>query len=138
MHEPMGTDAVAVASPDGAPAAIHGCDGMVLLCGIVIGPVPGLWRAGVVHLAYLPDQRLADVSTILRIVDDNARRFPLQERLTVRIAADVDRALRPRGVAVAVEVVHQAARVTTSRTLGAFRSDAGLRREFRRLLHQRA
>ncbi|WP_376989241.1 GTP cyclohydrolase I [Azospirillum rugosum] len=133
----MGTDAAATAPPDGTPAAIHGCDGMVLLRGIAFRPAPALWRAGIVHIAYVPDRRVSDVSTLLRIIDANARLFSMQERLTVRIAEAVDRTLRPRGVAVAVEVAHQAAIVTTSRMLGAFRSDADLRREFRSLLHPR-
>lgn len=152
MHEPVGMDAAAAAPlngwargvrddeqdglPDGAPAEIHGCDGMILLRGIVIRPGQAPWRAGVVHIAVVPDQCMAGASTILQIVDANARLYAMQERLTVHIASAVDLALRPRGVAVAVEVAHQAATVTTSRMLGAFRSDADLRREFRSLLHQ--
>ncbi|MCW2241292.1 GTP cyclohydrolase I [Azospirillum canadense] len=152
MDEPMGTDAPAVAPPDGwasgarddehdhsferAPAEIHGCDGMILLRGIVIRPSHALWRTGVVHIAFVPDRSVTGVSTIVQIVDANARLFPMQERLTVRIAGAVDRTLRPLGVAVTVEVAHQAAIVTTSRTLGIFRSDADLRREFRSLIHQ--
>ena len=62
----------------------------------------------------------------------------MQERLTVAVAGGVDQALRPRGVAVAITLPHPAALVTTLRTLGAFRSDPVLRREFHALLCQRS
>lgn len=133
-HAPGG-DASGV--PDGTLDEIHGCDGMVLLRGITFGQGSAPRWSGVAHIAYMPDRRVVGLSTLVRLVHVNARRFHMQERLTVRIAGGVEAALRPRGVAVVVEVVHQAAVVTTARMLGVFRSDPDLRREFRALLAQR-
>lgn len=98
---------------------------------------PILGRA---HVAYRPDRRVVGISKLSRLVDAYARRLQLQERLTRQIAAALDEALRPRGVAVAIEATHgcMATRgvnqpgvaMVTRCWLGDFRADADLRREF--------
>jgi GTP cyclohydrolase IA len=94
---------------------------------------------GKVHVAYLPDKRVVGISKLARVVDVFARRLQIQEKLTAQIAQAIDSALKPRGVAVVVEAVHQCmttrgvrkpgAMTVTSRMLGAFRTDPALRQE---------
>ena len=95
---------------------------------------------GKVHVAYLPAGRVVGISKLARVVDAYARRLQIQERLTAEIAACIDEALKPRGVAVMIEVTHgcmsmrgvnkQGVSMMTHRLTGAFRSDEALRREF--------
>jgi GTP cyclohydrolase I len=120
-----------------------GYDGMVLLrdirfvshCEHHMAPVFG--RA---HVAYLPRARVVGISKLTRLVDLYARRLQIQERMTAQIADAIDAVLRPRGVAVVVEASHgcmatrgvrrPGATMVTSRMLGAFRNQPGLRAEF--------
>jgi GTP cyclohydrolase I len=62
---------------------------------------------GVVHVAYLPNQRVVGISKLARLVEAYGRRLQIQERLTVEIADSVARVLQPRGVAVIVEASHE-------------------------------
>jgi GTP cyclohydrolase I len=99
---------------------------------------------GVVHVAYLPDRRIAGLSKLARLVDAHARRLQVQERMTRDIARDVARHLKPRGVAVQTEARHLCmmargveqtrASVVTTSLLGAFRSDPAAAAEFRAAL----
>ena len=61
---------------------------------------------GVVHIAYLPRQRVVGISKLARLVEAFGRRLQIQERLTTEIADALAQALRPRGVAVIVEASH--------------------------------
>jgi GTP cyclohydrolase I len=61
---------------------------------------------GVAHIAYLPTQRVVGISKLARLVDAYARRLQIQERLTAEIAGALEKALRPRGVAVVIEASH--------------------------------
>jgi GTP cyclohydrolase I len=95
---------------------------------------------GVAHVAYLPASRVVGISKLARLVDVYARRFQIQEKMTVQIADAINSVLRPKGVAVVVEGEHQCmttrgvnkrgVTMKTSRMLGAFRDDATTRREF--------
>lgn len=96
---------------------------------------------GRVHVAYLPDRRLAGISKLVRVVEVFTRRLVVQEKLTADIAACIQAVLEPRGVAVIVEAQHHClttrgvhrdqVRMTTSEMLGAFADDAGgVRSEF--------
>ena len=94
---------------------------------------------GQAHIAYRPDGRVVGISKLSRLVDAFARRLQLQERLTSQIAAALEAALRPRGVAVVIEASHgcMATRgvrqhglsMVTKCWLGDFRDDPGLRSE---------
>lgn len=127
--------------------SIDGYDGMVLLRNIRFECQSERNAAairGVVHIAYLPDRHLVGISELAGVVDARARRFQFQERLTVQIANAIDILLQPKGVAVAIEARHHAvtargpqwagATITTSRTLGVFRNDPAMRREFHTLI----
>ncbi len=101
---------------------------------------------GHAHVAYLPNKRVVGLSKIARVVEAFAKRFQVQERLTVQIADAIDRVLSPRGVAVVIEAEHfcmttrgirkPGALTVTSRMLGAFREDPSTRREFLALIGQ--
>ena len=62
--------------------------------------------AGLAHVAYLPDSRLAGLSKIGRVVDAHARRLQTQERLTASIADTLQGVLAPRGVLVVLSAEH--------------------------------
>jgi len=95
---------------------------------------------GRVHLAYLPDRRLAGISKLVRVVEAYTRRLQVQERLTAEIAGCINDVLQPRGVAVVVEAQHHCmttrgvhrsnVAMVTSEMLGSFESDEVLRNEF--------
>ena len=95
---------------------------------------------GRIHLAYLPNQRLAGISKLVRVVEAYTKRLQVQERLTAEIAKCINDTLEPRGVAVIVEAQHQCMttrgvnktriRMVTDEMLGAFRDDDRIRAEF--------
>lgn len=111
-----------------------------------VGYIPGV--AGM----KLSGKRLADssvqqvgkvvgLSKLARIVQMYARRFQIQERLTMQIAHTLNDHLRPRGVGVLVyDVKHlcmlmrgvkqHTSVIDTSCLLGEFREDAAVRQEF--------
>ena len=62
---------------------------------------------GQAHVAYIPDAgRLTGLSKLARVVEIEAKKPQLQERLTTDIADSIMRALRPRGVMVVMEAEH--------------------------------
>jgi GTP cyclohydrolase I len=95
---------------------------------------------GRVHVAYIPDGRIIGLSKLPRIVDVFARRFQVQERMTVQIAESIQEVLRPKGVGVVANAAHlcmmmrgvqkQNSSTMTSCLLGSFRSDPRTRAEF--------
>jgi GTP cyclohydrolase I len=95
---------------------------------------------GRVHVGYLPTNKVVGISKLARVVDGYARRFQVQEKLTAQIAGCIDEVLRPRGVGVVVDAVHQCmttrgvhkrgVSMITSRMTGSFREDARTRAEF--------
>ena len=62
---------------------------------------------GVAHIAYYPAEGVVGLSKLARVVDAFARRLQTQETMTAQIANTIDEALRPRGVAILIEAVHQ-------------------------------
>jgi len=95
---------------------------------------------GRIHLAYVPNERLAGISKLVRVVEAFTKRLQVQERLTAEIAACIDKALEPRGVAVVVEAQHQCMttrgvnktriKMVTQEMLGVFENDDRIRNEF--------
>jgi GTP cyclohydrolase IA len=95
---------------------------------------------GRVHIGYLPNEKVVGISKLARVVDGYARRFQVQEKLTAQVADCIADVLKPRGVGVVVDAVHQCmttrgvhkrgVSMVTSRMLGTFRSDARTRGEF--------
>jgi GTP cyclohydrolase I len=95
---------------------------------------------GRVHVGYLPTDKVVGISKLARVVEGYARRFQVQEKLTAQIAGCIDEVLKPRGVGVVIDAVHQCmttrgvhrrgVSMITSRMTGTFRSDARTRAEF--------
>jgi GTP cyclohydrolase I len=95
---------------------------------------------GVVHIGYLPTDRVVGISKLARIVDAFARRLQVQERLTAEIADLIAEVLRPRGIGVVIKATHacmstrgvrkHGVSMVTSRMLGSFRDDPATRQEF--------
>ncbi|MGA2940851.1 MAG: GTP cyclohydrolase I FolE [Xanthobacteraceae bacterium] len=95
---------------------------------------------GRVHIGYLPRNRVVGISKLARLVEVYARRLQIQEKMTAEIATCLDQVLKPHGVAVVTEAVHQCmttrgvhkpgVSMVTSRMLGVFRDHAETRQEF--------
>jgi GTP cyclohydrolase I len=95
---------------------------------------------GRVHVAYLPDRRLAGISKLVRVVEAFTKRLIVQEKVTAEIARCIQQVLEPRGVAVVIEAQHHClttrgvhrdnVKMTTSEMLGAFQDDDRVRTEF--------
>lgn len=73
---------------------------------------------GKAHVAYVPDGRVLGLSKIPRVVEIFARRLQTQEKLTEQIAAVIDGALTPKGVAVLLEAEHMCMSMRGIRTHG--------------------
>ena len=99
---------------------------------------------GRAHVGYLPTDKVVGISKLARVVDAYARRFQVQEKLTAQIAQCIQAVLKPRGVGVVVDAVHQCmttrgvhkrgVSMITSQMLGTFREDARTRAEFLRFI----
>lgn len=95
---------------------------------------------GKAHVGYLPNNKIVGISKLARVVDTFARRFQVQEKLTAQIAQCIEGVLKPKGVGVVIDAVHQCmttrgihkagVSMVTSQMLGAFRNDARTRAEF--------
>jgi GTP cyclohydrolase I len=102
---------------------------------------------GVVHVAYLPSDRIVGLSKIVRLIDGFAKRLQVQEKLTRQIADSIAKSLSTKGVAVVVEAEHECmsmrgvrrrgVQTVTSCMLGAFRDDASAREEVMALIRGR-
>jgi GTP cyclohydrolase I len=126
---------------------VEGYDEMVVLrdiafesfCEHHMAPIIG--RA---HVGYLPTDRVVGISKLARVVDGYARRFQVQEKLTAQIAECINDVLKPRGVGVVIDAVHQCmttrgvhkrgVSMVTSKMLGTFRTDASTRAECLRFI----
>ena len=102
---------------------------------------------GRANVAYIPDKRIVGISKIARLVDVYARRLQVQERITTQVATILMEELNPLGVGVIITAEHLCMRmrgvekqnsiVTTSATLGAFRTNQETREEFITLVNGR-
>ena len=99
---------------------------------------------GKAHIGYLPDHKVIGISKLARVVDTFARRFQVQEKMTAQIANCIEDVLKPKGVGVVIEAVHQCmttrgihksdVSMVTSQMNGLFRKDARTRAEFLRMI----
>jgi len=93
---------------------------------------------GKVQVGYLPNRKVVGISKLARVVETFAKR--MQESMTAQIAHCINDVLKPKGVGVVVEGVHQCmttrgirkpgVSMVTSQLLGEFRSDPRTRAEF--------
>lgn len=99
---------------------------------------------GKCHVAYLPNKKVVGLSKVARIVDHFAKRFQIQENLTVQIAECMMEITGAQGVGVIIEAKHlcmmmrgvekQNSNMVTSMMLGTFRTDNRTRAEFLNLV----
>lgn len=122
---------------------VEGYDDMVMLRSIDLQShcehhmVPILGQA---HIAYLPDRRVVGISKLARVLDSFGRRLQTQETMTAQVAAAIQSALQPKGVAILVDAKHQCmttrgvkkpnVSMITTRFTGAFNTDKDLRDRF--------
>ncbi len=102
---------------------------------------------GKAHIGYLPDTKVIGISKLARVVEAFARRFQVQEKMTAQIANCIEGVLKPKGVGVVIEAVHQCmttrgihksdVSMVTSQMVGAFRKDARTRAEFLQMIDGR-
>ena len=98
---------------------------------------------GTVTIGYIPNGEIVGLSKLARVVESQARRLQVQERLTQQIKDCIQDTLHPLGVMVVIEAKHmcmqmrgvekQNAITTTSDFSGAF-NQAKTREEFMNLL----
>lgn len=101
---------------------------------------------GKAHVAYIPDGTITGLSKIARVVETYARRFQVQERLTMQIRDCIQDTLNPLGVAVVIEASHTCMQIrgvqkanaitATSAFSGIFLKDERTRNEFLNLIRQ--
>ena len=99
---------------------------------------------GRAHVGYLPDRKVVGISKLARVVEAFARRFQVQEKMTAQIANCIEDVLKPKGVGVVIEAVHQCmttrgihksdVSMVTSQMVGLFRKDARTRAEFLQMI----
>jgi GTP cyclohydrolase I len=99
---------------------------------------------GEAHVGYLPRNKIVGISKLARVVEAFARRFQVQEKMTAQIANCIESVLKPKGVGIVIEAVHQCmttrgvhksnVSMVTSQMLGTFRKDARTRAEFLRMI----
>lgn len=95
---------------------------------------------GVVHIAYIPNGRVAGLSKLARTVEVYARRPQIQERMTGEIAKAVMDNLNAKGAMVMIEAEHMCmsmrgikkpgSKTVTFSALGEFKENEELRRTF--------
>ena len=95
---------------------------------------------GKVQVGYLPDRKVVGISKLARVVETFSKRLQVQETMTAQIAHCINDVLKPKGVGVVIEGVHQCmttrgihkpgVAMITSQLLGDFRSDPRTRAEF--------
>jgi GTP cyclohydrolase I len=129
---------------------VHGYDDLVMIRDIRLEShcehhmLPIL---GVAHVAYLPQGRVVGISKLARVIETFAKRLQTQETMTAQIAEAIETALKPRGVAILIDAVHQCmtmrgvhkpgASTITTRFTGLFADDSDYRDRFLRMIQGR-
>ena len=95
---------------------------------------------GKAHLAFIPTKKVVGISKLARVVDIFAKRLQTQETMTQQIANCIEKSLKPKGVAVYIEALHQCmttrgvnkpnVSTITSCFLGEFKSDKSMGQRF--------
>ncbi len=126
---------------------VHGYDDMVIQknislqshCEHHMAPI-----IGVVHLAYIPKDRVVGLSKLARVVEVYSKRLQTQERLTMQIAKSLMESLDAKGVAVSIDATHQCmtmrgikkeqATTVTNYYLGKFKEDLSYQSRYLRFI----
>ena len=99
---------------------------------------------GVVHIAYIPNQKVVGLSKLARTVEVFSKRLQTQESLTMQIAKTLMTSLDAKGVAVTIDAAHQCmtmrgikkerATTVTNYYLGTFKEDLGHQNRYLRYI----
>ena len=99
---------------------------------------------GVVHIAYLPKDKVVGLSKLARTVEIFSKRLQTQERLTMQIAKTLMDSLNARGVAVTIDASHQCmtmrgikkekSTTVTNYFLGTFKDDLSYQNRYLRYI----
>ena len=99
---------------------------------------------GVVHIAYLPKDKVVGLSKLARTVEIFSKRLQTQERLTMQIAKTLMDSLKARGVAVTIDASHQCmtmrgikkekSTTVTNYFLGTFKDDLSYQNRYLRFI----
>ena len=99
---------------------------------------------GIAHVAYIPNERVAGLSKLARVVEAFSKRLQTQERLTMQIAKTVMEALDAKGVAVTIDSNHmcmtmrgvkkEQATTVTNYYLGKFKEDLSYQNRYLRFI----
>ena len=99
---------------------------------------------GVVHIAYLPKDKVVGLSKLARTVEIFSKRLQTQERLTMQIAKTLMDSLNARGVAVTIDASHQCmtmrgikkekSTTVTNYFLGTFKDDLSYQNRYLRFI----
>ena len=94
-------------------------------------------------IAYMPTDRVPGLSKIARVVEIFAKRLQTQETLTAQICDAITESLRPAGVAVLIDAVHECmstrgvhhkdVSTITTQFGGVFKTDMNLQNRFLKL-----
>ena len=127
---------------------VHGYDDLVMVrdirielhCEHHILPI-----IGVAHVAYFPSGSVVGISKLARVVDLYAKRLQTQETMTAQIANAIEEVLKPRGVAVMIDAIHECmttrgvhkpgTTTITTRFTGVFKDDPSYRDRFMQLVN---
>ena len=128
---------------------VGGYDDIVMLRDIDINShcehhmIPFIGRA---HVAYYPTDNVVGISKLARVIEIFSRRLQTQETMTAQVAETIDQVLRPKGVAVMIEAVHQCMSLRgiqkrdvatiTTQFVGEFKNNPVLQARFMDLVRQ--
>jgi GTP cyclohydrolase I len=128
---------------------VGGYDDIVMLRDIDINShcehhmIPFIGRA---HVAYFPTDRVVGISKLARVVEIFSRRLQTQETMTAQIVETINEVLKPKGVAVMIDAVHQCMSLRgirkrdvstiTTQFAGEFKTNAALQARFMELVRQ--
>ena len=93
---------------------------------------------GTVHLAYIPNGKIAGLSKFCRLVEVFARRLQVQERMTVQIASAIQDVLEPIGCGVVIRAEHTCMSSRGAKVFGAVTTTTALRGNFKVIPEVRA
>jgi len=95
---------------------------------------------GTYAFAYIPGKKIVGLSKITRIVDYYASKLQVQERLTKEIVDEIEKALKPQGIALVMKARHLCkemrgakkinSEMITSDMRGSFKTNFNTRQEF--------
>ena len=94
---------------------------------------------GKYYFAYIPDKIILGLSKVARIVDFHAAKLQIQERLVKDIVDDLEKACKPKGIALIIKAHHlcksmrgvkKEGYMVTSEVRGVFQKNLDTRQEF--------